>query len=184
MNGRQRILSALSREVPDRVPHFELAYNESSILKIAGCFTEDLPQPDYIQRMSLESRVKLFDAVLLVVEELDVDGLTLRIFPETRAIDNEHYVDDWGVTFLLSPHGEPLVVGGPIRDENDLASYEPPKIKESVSGYGNASKQQVQFMVQSILELDELPKPDDAADGLAVALTHYQYQQHEMLYGD
>jgi crossover junction endodeoxyribonuclease RuvC len=65
-----------------------------------------------------------------------------------------------------------------------VAEYSPPKIKESVSGYGNASKQQVQFMVQNILELDELPKPDDAADGLAVALTHYQYRRHEMLYGE
>ena len=62
-----------------------------------------------------------------------------------------------------------------------VAEYSPPKIKESVSGYGNASKQQVQFMVQSLLELDEVPKPDDAADGLAVALTHYQYHRHQML---
>lgn len=62
-----------------------------------------------------------------------------------------------------------------------VAEYSPPKIKESVSGYGNASKQQVQFMVQNILNLDEVPKPDDAADGLAVALTHYQHYRHEML---
>lgn len=65
-----------------------------------------------------------------------------------------------------------------------VAEYSPPKIKESVSGYGNASKQQVQFMVQNILELEELPKPDDAADGLAVALTHYQYHRHESLYDE
>lgn len=65
-----------------------------------------------------------------------------------------------------------------------VAEYSPPKIKESVSGYGNASKQQVQFMVQNILDLEELPKPDDAADGLAVALTHYQHYRHEMLYGE
>jgi crossover junction endodeoxyribonuclease RuvC len=62
-----------------------------------------------------------------------------------------------------------------------VAEYSPPKIKESVSGYGNASKQQVQFMVQSMLNLEEVPKPDDAADGLAVALTHYQHHRHEML---
>lgn len=65
-----------------------------------------------------------------------------------------------------------------------VAEYSPPKIKEAVSGYGNASKQQVQYMVQNMLELDEIPKPDDAADGLAVALTHYQYLRQEMLYGD
>lgn len=64
-----------------------------------------------------------------------------------------------------------------------IAEYSPPKIKEAVSGYGNASKQQVQFMVQNLLDLDEMPKPDDAADGLAVALTHYQYRRYEMLYG-
>ncbi len=63
-----------------------------------------------------------------------------------------------------------------------VAEYSPPKIKESVSGYGNASKQQVQFMVQSMLDLEEMPRPDDAADGLAVALTHYQYYRHEMLF--
>lgn len=63
-----------------------------------------------------------------------------------------------------------------------IAEYSPPKIKEAVSGYGNASKQQVQFMVQNLLNLEEMPKPDDAADGLAVAWTHYQHYRHELLY--
>lgn len=65
-----------------------------------------------------------------------------------------------------------------------VAEYSPPKIKEAVSGYGKASKEQVQFMVQNMLALDEIPHPDDAADGLAVALTHYQYQRYESLYTD
>jgi crossover junction endodeoxyribonuclease RuvC len=63
-----------------------------------------------------------------------------------------------------------------------VAEYSPPKIKEAVSGYGNASKQQVQYMVQNLLDLEEIPKPDDAADGLAVALTHFQHRRYEMLY--
>lgn len=65
-----------------------------------------------------------------------------------------------------------------------ISEYSPPEIKEAVSGYGNASKQQVQFMVQNILDLDEIPKPDDAADGLAVALTLYQRLNYEALYQD
>jgi crossover junction endodeoxyribonuclease RuvC len=64
-----------------------------------------------------------------------------------------------------------------------IGEYSPPKIKESVSGYGNASKSQVQFMVQTLLDLAEIPKPDDAADGLAVAITHYQQQQYTQLIG-
>jgi crossover junction endodeoxyribonuclease RuvC len=65
-----------------------------------------------------------------------------------------------------------------------VAEYSPPKIKEAVSGYGNASKQQVQFMVQNMLDLDEIPRPDDAADGLAVALTHYQWHRFQSLQDD
>jgi crossover junction endodeoxyribonuclease RuvC len=62
-----------------------------------------------------------------------------------------------------------------------IGEYSPPKIKEAVSGYGNAAKEQVQFMVTSILGLAEVPRPDDAADGLAVALTHYQYWRYELM---
>jgi crossover junction endodeoxyribonuclease RuvC len=62
-----------------------------------------------------------------------------------------------------------------------IGEYSPPKIKEAVSGYGKANKEQVQFMVQNLLGLDAIPRPDDAADGLAVALTHYQYRRYEML---
>ena len=65
-----------------------------------------------------------------------------------------------------------------------VSEYSPPEIKEAVSGYGNASKQQVQYMVQNVLGLDEIPKPDDAADGLAVAFTLYQRQKYEALYRD
>jgi crossover junction endodeoxyribonuclease RuvC len=64
-----------------------------------------------------------------------------------------------------------------------IGEYSPPKIKEAVSGYGNANKSQVQFMVQTLLELPELPHPDDAADGLAVAITHYQYSRYAQLTG-
>jgi len=51
-------------------------------------------------------------------------------------------------------------------------SYGPSKIKSSVTGYGKAPKKQVQQMVKNILDLDEVPSPDDAADAVAVALTH------------
>jgi crossover junction endodeoxyribonuclease RuvC len=64
-----------------------------------------------------------------------------------------------------------------------VAEYSPPKIKEAVTGYGNASKEQIQYMVQNLLNLSEIPKPDDAADGLAIALTHYQHWRTELLYG-
>jgi crossover junction endodeoxyribonuclease RuvC len=53
-----------------------------------------------------------------------------------------------------------------------MREYTPTEVKEAVSGYGGADKVQVQQMVQALLNLDEIPRPDDAADALAVAICH------------
>lgn len=50
--------------------------------------------------------------------------------------------------------------------------YTPNEIKQAVAGYGSAEKRQVQEMVRTLLGLPEIPRPDDAADALAVAITH------------
>lgn len=63
-----------------------------------------------------------------------------------------------------------------------IKAYSPPKIKDAVVGYGKADKAQVQLMVRNLLDLEETPRPDDAADGLAIAITHYHYQRYESLY--
>lgn len=55
-----------------------------------------------------------------------------------------------------------------------VAEYSPSEVKFAVVGYGKADKHQIQEMVRIILNLDEIPKPDDAADALAVALCHVQ----------
>jgi crossover junction endodeoxyribonuclease RuvC len=62
-----------------------------------------------------------------------------------------------------------------------ISEYTPASIKEAVAGYGNASKGQVQDMVRLLLRLDRVPKPDDAADGLAVAITHIQMSRFQRL---
>ena len=55
---------------------------------------------------------------------------------------------------------------------NNLFEYTPMQIKQAVTGYGKADKKQVQQMVKLLLNLPEIPRPDDAADGLAIAITH------------
>lgn len=54
----------------------------------------------------------------------------------------------------------------------ELAEYTPLQVKQAVSGYGNADKRQVQIMVQKILRMDQVARPDDAADALAIAICH------------
>ncbi len=62
-------------------------------------------------------------------------------------------------------------------NKHDVSIYEytPLQVKNSVVGYGRAEKKQVQEMTRSILKLKEIPKPDDAADALALAITHGHY---------
>lgn len=75
-----------------------------------------------------------------------------------------------GVMLLASAQ-----VGLPIRE------YKPKEIKLSIAGYGSADKIQMQVMIQELLRLDEIPRPDDAADGLAVAITHLNSTRFERM---
>lgn len=56
----------------------------------------------------------------------------------------------------------------------NIYEYTPLQIKQALTGQGRAEKAQVQYMVKAILGLDSIPKPDDAADALAVAICHSQ----------
>ncbi len=53
-----------------------------------------------------------------------------------------------------------------------VAEYTPLEVKQAVVGYGAAEKRQVQQMVRTLLALDDIPRPDDAADALAIAICH------------
>jgi len=53
-----------------------------------------------------------------------------------------------------------------------VTEYSPMEVKQAVTGYGNASKGQMQQMVRALLNLSEVPRPDDAADALAIAICH------------
>ncbi len=67
--------------------------------------------------------------------------------------------------------------GLPIRE------YKPAEIKQAIAGYGNADKIQMQEMIRQLLGLDAIPRPDDAADGLGVAITDLNSSRFERLAG-
>jgi crossover junction endodeoxyribonuclease RuvC len=62
-----------------------------------------------------------------------------------------------------------------------VASYTPMQVKQAVSGYGGADKNQVQQMIRMMLSLEDIPRPDDAADALAVAICHSHSRRLTML---
>jgi crossover junction endodeoxyribonuclease RuvC len=57
--------------------------------------------------------------------------------------------------------------------------YTPNEVKQAVAGYGSAEKRQVQEMVRALLQLDSIPRPDDAADALAIAITHLNTKRYD-----
>ncbi|MEJ2706049.1 MAG: crossover junction endodeoxyribonuclease RuvC [Anaerolineales bacterium] len=64
----------------------------------------------------------------------------------------------------------------------EAGEYTPLEIKQAVVGYGGADKNQVQQMVRALLNLDEIPRPDDAADALAVAICHFHSARSRAIY--
>jgi len=63
----------------------------------------------------------------------------------------------------------------------EVSEYSPLEVKQAVAGYGGADKNQVQQMVRALLNLPEIPRPDDAADALAVAICHIHSSRIERL---
>jgi len=64
-----------------------------------------------------------------------------------------------------------------------IAEYTPLEVKQAVVGYGGADKNQVQQMVRALLDLQEIPQPDDAADALAIAICHLHTSRAEGRFG-
>lgn len=110
----------------------------------------------------------------------------LSIFRQLNALLAEHKPDTAGVEQVFFGRNITTAIAvGQARGVLLLAlaeagvpvsEYSPPKVKEAVTGYGKAEKSQVQLMVRHLLDLAETPQPDDAADALAVAITHAQYE--------
>ena len=70
-----------------------------------------------------------------------------------------------------------------IKECGRLYEYTPLQIKQALTGYGRAEKRQIQAMLKTFLRLEKVPKPDDAADALAVALTHSQTSRFKSPFG-
>jgi len=61
----------------------------------------------------------------------------------------------------------------------EVAEYTPNEVKQAVTGYGSADKKQVQEMVRVLLAMPHIPRPDDAADALAIAITHLHTRRYQ-----
>ena len=75
-------------------------------------------------------------------------------------------------TGIAVSHARGVALLAVVQRTDELYEYTPMQIKQAVTGYSGADKHQVQQMVRMLLKMKEIARPDDAADALAVALTH------------
>jgi crossover junction endodeoxyribonuclease RuvC len=97
-----------------------------------------------------------------------------RLNPQACAIEEAFYsVNPKVILKLGQVRGVALLAAE--RAALEIAEYAPRRVKQTVAGYGNADKQQVQQMVRVLLSLTAIPEPHDAADALAVAICHFHH---------
>jgi crossover junction endodeoxyribonuclease RuvC len=98
--------------------------------------------------------------------------------PEAVAIE-ELFFSKNTKTAIKVGHGRGVALLTAVKSGCSVYEYTPLQIKQAITGYGRADKTQIQLMVKMLLGLKEIPKPDDAADGLAVAICHAQSHKIE-----
>ncbi|MEG2002821.1 MAG: crossover junction endodeoxyribonuclease RuvC [Clostridia bacterium] len=109
----------------------------------------------------------------LVMIESGIMQLIEKFHPAEIAIEELFFAQN--VTTALSvAHARGVILMTCVKNCGSMFEYTPLQIKQAITGYGRADKQQIQQMVKTFLSLKTIPKPDDAADALAIALTHIQ----------
>lgn len=109
----------------------------------------------------------IYDSLNLIIEKYN---------PNLAAIE-ELFFNNNAKTIISVGQARGVILLSFSKYKIKFGEYTPLQVKNSISGYGRAYKLQVQNMVKLILKLKEIPKPDDAADAIAIAITHaYSYK--------
>ena len=125
-----------------------------------------------------------FAARLLKISD-GIESLIAGFKPDAFSIEEAFYATNVKVALKLGQvRGVALLAAERARVE--IFEYSPRLIKQTVVGYGNAEKHQVQEMVRVLLSLSKVPEPHDAADALAIAICHFHHAgaQHRILAAD
>ena len=101
----------------------------------------------------------------------EISSLLDKYEPNMLAVEDTFYSKNFKSAMLLGQARGSIILAGYCANVSCI-EFSPKKIKKSVVGNGNASKEQVQYMVKNILHLDKLPTPLDASDALAIGLCY------------
>lgn len=130
-----------------------------------GCITTSKTMSD-AQRL-----LHVYNEISSVFTSTDIDALAIEAL----------YFASNAKTAIPVGQSRGVILLAAAKHDIPVNSYSPPEIKQAVCGHGHAPKPQVQRMVKTLLHLKAIPKPDDTADALAIALTHaYSYKMKQL----
>ena len=112
-------------------------------------------------------------AVRLTLIEKGVKQIIEKFKPDEIAIEELFFAKNV-TTGINVAHARGVTLLTAVKECGKIFEYTPLQIKQALTGYGRAEKHQIQSMVKTMLGLKGIPRPDDAADALAVALCHAQ----------
>ena len=101
----------------------------------------------------------------------DMEELLSAFHPDEAAVE-ELFFSKNITTGIAVAHGRGVILLELERAGIPVYEYTPMQVKQAVAGYGGAEKRQVMLMTQRLLRMGEIPRPDDAADALAIAICH------------
>jgi len=141
-----------------------------------------------VRLMSDGELVAVKYGVILTPKEASASARLVMLYDQLRDLLQEHGPDTAAVEKLFfSRNVTTALAVGQARGVVMLSlqqagiepfEYTPNEVKQAVAGFGGADKRQVQDMVRALLQLDSIPKPDDAADALAIAITHLNTRRY------
>lgn len=118
---------------------------------------------------SIKTKAKEELSVRLEIINREIDKLIKKYKPRLMSVEDLYFCKNVKTALIVGQaRGVVLLTGR--QNKLPIVSFTPLQVKQAVAAYGQASKMQVQKMVKIILRMDELPKPDDAADALAAAI--------------
>ena len=109
----------------------------------------------------------------LFVINSDIIKIIKKYKPSILVVEDIFYSKNVKSTIMLS-HARAAALLAGSQSNMPIYEYSARKVKQSIAGNGNAQKEQLQYMVKAILKMQDLPKPLDASDALAIAICHYQ----------
>ncbi|MFA5098196.1 MAG: crossover junction endodeoxyribonuclease RuvC [Candidatus Margulisiibacteriota bacterium] len=100
-----------------------------------------------------------------------LSDLIARFSPDSVAVEQLFFTSN-AKTAIKVGEARGVILLTAAKQGVSVAEYTPLQVKQALTGYGKADKKQIQYMVKMLLKCKETPKPDDAADALAIAICH------------